>query len=140
VSKKESVAAAPASPVVSGTSAGSPVTAQEPGKGTITVDGETRSFVVEECRSLTSGAQRVDGRAKDEAGYTVVFRLRDSRFTIDVYEPERSRVMYMNLGSDAEDMVFRVDGSTVSVDGLFRIGNNYAPLNTSIQMSFDCSG
>ncbi len=151
VSNTESVAAAPTSPAVV-----SPVTAPEPGKGTITVDGETRSFVVEKCRAFSFGYAldengklaraegnnyRAYGSAKDDAGYTVDFRLRTQGLQIAVSrnEPEHSRTTYRTRPKEAEEVVFRVDGSTVTVDGLFRMGNSQAP-NTSIQMSFDCSG
>ena len=58
------VAAVPAPTVSSVSNTESvPVTAPEPGKGTITVDGETRSFAVEKCRSSTSGGvYRVYGK------------------------------------------------------------------------------
>ncbi len=142
VSNTESVAAAPTSPAVV-----SPVTAPEPGKGTITVDGETRSFAVANCKlSSAGGNYTANGLATGDAGYMVMFRLRKGPsvglgFLIDVSrkEPVSSRTRYTARAKEAKEVVFRVDGSTVTMDGLFRMGNSPAP-NTSIQMSFDCSG
>jgi len=118
--------------------------AQEPGKGTMTVDGETRSIVFSSCRmSAGGGKYSMIGRAKDDAGSTLRLRLSQSNYQINVTrnEPERINISYMNRGNDAEDVVFRVDGSTVTVDGPFQIRSRPdLAANTSIQMSFDCSG
>ena len=72
-----SQAATPASPAVSSTSAANPVTALEPGQGTWTFDGETRSLVFEPCtdRSRDDENLRVEGRATDQDGLVFYFTL-----------------------------------------------------------------
>lgn len=69
------------------------------------------------------------------------FNLKRGDFTINVQrnEPERSNIWYVIRGKNAAEVVFRVDGSTVTVDWPFRIRSSYASTFNSIQMSFDCS-
>ena len=68
----------------------------------------------------------MDDRTKDDAGSTLRFRLMPDNFLIHVdrNEPERMNITYLNReGADAE-MVFRVDGSAVTVDGAVAVGGD----------------
>jgi hypothetical protein len=114
--------------------------AQESGKGTMTVDGETRSFAVLSCRVRPADGEnyRVDGQAKDDAGSTLHFNFDPNSLRIMVRKL-RKAFFYINLEKKTE-VVFRVDGSTVTVDGFFKINNATAATSYSIQLSFDCSG
>ena len=98
--------------------------------GTWTLDGETRSFVVEKCSVFERGPGRyqVNGRAVGDDGSALSFK----------FTPRLSMIsLYMNNEVNAD--VFRVDGSTVTVDGAFKT-MSVPVTGHSIQMSFDCSG
>ncbi len=134
-----SPAAAPTSPAVSGAIAAIPAPALEPDKGTMTVDGETRSIVFDTCKMLLRGKNyQVHGQAKDDAGHMVSLKFVPGLLMIGVsrMEPERTAKDYLNREKPA--LVYQVDGSTVTVDGTFQTLK--VPITRrSIQMSFDCS-
>jgi hypothetical protein len=137
--KNQAVAAT--STVVSGTSAARPVTVHEPGKGAWTLDGETRLLVFKKCSVFIRDEydRRVDGQAKDQDGSTLIVKLIPGYLKILVVgnEPERNQKYYANRDKNTE--VFRIDGSTVTVDAAFKTTS--PPITGhSIQMSFDCSG
>ncbi len=114
-----------------------PEPTQEPDKGTMTVDGETRSFVVKKCSliPLDGGNYKIQGYARGDAGAMLRFNLAMGHGSISVQEGGQDP-KYV-APRDATAAVYRVDGSTVTVDGIFdykRGGTKH-----SIQMSFDCS-
>jgi hypothetical protein len=95
--------------------------AQEPGKGTSTLDGETRSFVVEKCSVFERGpgSYQVNGRAIGDDGSTLSVKFTTGLSMISPSNvPERINTGYMN--NEVNTDVFRVDGSTVTVDGAFK--------------------
>lgn len=110
-------------------------TAQKPVIGTMTVDGETRSIVIEDCKVLPGGGERirVDGAGKDDAGSTLSYTFSYGRFNI-----RTSTGRYMTRDRDGK-MVFQVDGSKVTLDGMFATDSKARP-DHSIQLSFDCTG
>lgn len=109
--------------------------AKEPVIGTMTVDGETRSIVIEDCKVLPGGGERirVDGAGKDDAGSTLSYTFSYGRFNI-----RTSTGRYMTRDRDGK-MVFQVDGSKVTLDGMFATDSKARP-DHSIQLSFDCTG
>ena len=133
--------ATPASPAVSGTSAVNPVATHKPGTGTMTLDGETHSFVFEKCGKFSSRGKsyQVQGRTKGGSEPLLTIKFVPGLVFIGVsrIEPERINITYVNRENNPA--VYRVNGSTVSVDGAFKTLK--APVTShSIQMSFDCPG
>ena len=122
--------------------------AQEPGTGTMTLDGETRSFVVNWCYMSRTNLQprRVKGDATDDAGYTLTFDFMRGFAGLQASRtaPEVASTTYRNREKPA---AYQVDGTTVTLDASFEIAaisgkssSSIPSTKTSIQLSFYCSG
>jgi hypothetical protein len=123
----------------------------EPGKGTMTLDGETRSLVANACHMGTLlQPPQVNGDAKDNAGYTLNFKFMPGLESLQVSRtmPEVSSTTYRHSERNrAKPAVYHVDGTTVTLDAKFEIaaisGKSSAFIPStkhSVQLSFDCFG
>ena len=126
----------------------SPLSGQQQGEGTVTVDSEARSFDMNSCYSI---GPMVRGNGTDEEGNLMTFivgtgQAQSVSITLDYSDgsgrPTRTLMAVAgsgvtSSGEPATGLLVQLEGSTVTASGTFVDDNSQ---EHEVEISIDCTG